>query len=258
MRRVPSPGLAPRVRPFSLAVLVGLLLVVLPGCGQGSFLGNRYNNFRAYYNTFYNARQSFEQGEEQLIRVDQRVDRSRFLPVFAARQNETTQTSGPFQDAIDKSADLLRERPDSKWADDALLLIGKAYFYQGNYVGAEDKFRETVETAEGGGQAEVADEARFWLGRTLAASERFEEATGVLTEGLAREGLRPYWRARLQLALGEMYVQQRRWDDAAEALQAGVEELRDNDVAGRAQFLLGQVYEAAGAYDEAAEAYAAV
>lgn len=240
-------------------VLVGFsLLLVLPGCSRGSFLGDRYNNFRAYYNTYYNAKRAFEQGEDQLTRPDQRIVRERYLSVFTDQQSGPggrTSQGGPFQEAIDKGADLLRERPDSKWADDALLLIGKAYFYQGNYVGAEGKFRETEGAAEERGQPELADEARFWLGRTLTASERFDEATSVLQEGLDREGLRRFWKSRMQLAIAELFVQQRQWEHAAEALQEAIPEVRDADLAGRAQYLLAQVLEASGAYEAAAEAY---
>ena len=243
----------------STGLCAGLILIVLlPGCRQGTFLGNRYNNFRAYYNTFYNARRAFDAGEEALERSERQIDRSRFVSIFPATQSGSATADTQFEQAIEKSADLLRERPDSKWADDALLLIGKAYFYQNNFVGAEGKFRETIGAALERDQLELADEARFWLGRTLAASERYEEATSLLEEGLARPDIRPKWRSKLQLALAELYVQQREWADASEALRMGIPETEDKDLSGRAQFLLGQVLEADGQYEEAAAAYADV
>jgi hypothetical protein len=50
MRRLPTGLFA------GLALL--LAAASLAGCRQGTFLGDRYNNFRAYYNTFYNARKA--------------------------------------------------------------------------------------------------------------------------------------------------------------------------------------------------------
>ncbi len=241
---------------ISIGLGAGLiLLVLLPGCRQGSFLGTRYNNFRAYYNTFYNARKAFEAGEEALERSERVIDRSRFVSIFPATQSGAASGGSEFEQAIEKSADLLRERPDSKWADDALLLIGKAYFYQNNFVGAEGKFRETIEAADERDQPELADEARFWLGRTLSASERYEEATAILEEGLARPDIRSRWSSKMQLALGELYVEQRQWPEAAEALRLGIPETGEKDLSGRAQFLLGQVLEANGQFEEAATAY---
>ena len=245
---------APSVR-LSLVVLalVGLGAAT-SGCKTGSPLHSRYNNFRAYYNTYYNAERSLEEGEGALERSAVTVDRNRLVAVFPV--TSSAGQSGPFQDAIDKSADLLRERPSSKWADDALLVIGKAYFYQRNFAGAEQKFRETMAAADAIGDDRLAGEARFWLGRTYAAANRFEEGVGVLEEGLADEDGDQRWRPQMQLALGELYARAGRWDEAAEDLRAGAPREGDADVAARAYVLLGQVEEHAGRWDEAVAAYA--
>ncbi len=235
--------------------LVALVAVVaLAGCRSGSPLANRYNNFRAYYNTYYNASQSLEAGESALERSAVTVDRNRLVAVFPS--TSTSPQSGPFQEAIDKSAELLRNRPTSKWADDALLVIGKAYFYQRNFVGAEQKFRETMAAAEVVEDRRLGDEARFWLGRTYASADRFDEGVAVLEEGLAGDDGDRRWRARMQLALGELYARAGRWNEAAETLQAGAPAEGDADVSARAYVLLGQVEEHAERWDEAAQAYA--
>ena len=41
-------------------VCVGVLIWC--GCGRTNFLGTRYENFSAYYNTYYNAERSLEEG----------------------------------------------------------------------------------------------------------------------------------------------------------------------------------------------------
>ena len=240
------------VRLLAVLALAGLG-AGLPGCSTGSPLHSRYNNFRAYYNTYYNASQSLEEGERALERSAVTVDRNQLVSVFPV--TATTQTSGPFQDAIDKSAELLRSRATSKWADDALMVIGKAYFYQRNFVGAEQKFRETMAAAELVEDRRLGDEARFWLGRTYASANRFDDGVLVLEEGLADEGGDRFWRARMQLALGELYARAGRWDEAAGTLREGAPEEGDADIAARAFVLLGQVEEHAERWDEAAEAY---
>ena len=238
-----------------IAGVLALLVFLTSTSGCAALLGSRYNNFRAYYNTFYNAKKAFREGEESIEQNTQRVNRTRFISVFLTQGSNSRGPNPQFELAIEKSADLLRERPDSKYADDALLLIGKAYFYQQNYVGAQGKFEETIAAAEALEQFHLADEARFWLARTLTASESYDDAMTVLEEGLARENLREKWRARMQLAKGELLVQQRDWLPAAEALVPGIDLVDDSDIAGRAQFLLGQVYEAAGEFELAAQAY---
>ena len=45
---------------LSSALLV--LLIVSMGCGQSSFVGRRFDNFTAFYNTFYNAEKAYREG----------------------------------------------------------------------------------------------------------------------------------------------------------------------------------------------------
>ncbi len=225
-----------------------LLITIVSGCSSSSFVGKRFDNFTAYYNTFYNAQKSFDAATKALQSGDERVDRFTYLPVV------NTQAGGPggrdFENAIKKSADVLRDHPDSKWVDDALLLIGKSYYYTSNTVGAEQKFREVIQR-----ESDLEDQARFWLGLTLMSSGALNEAGAHLRESIEKEGVERKWRARMQAVLGELYVRQERWQDAAEALEQSAGEMDDNKLGSRAQFLLGQVYETLGEYEAAANAF---
>ena len=245
-------------RPVSSVFAAAAVLLVaggaLAGCRSGSALGRRYDNFRAYYNTYYNAERKLEEGERALLNVNTPVDRARLVTLFATAPATAGRTP-VFDAAIDKSAELLRRRPGSRWADDALLVIGKAYFYERNFVGAEQKFRETVAAAEITQDRRLADEARFWLGRTMAAADRYDDGVLVLREALDRPDGDRYWQARMHLALGELYARAGRWDAATVDLRDGLAAIDDADLAARAALLLGQVEEAGGRYDAAAEAY---
>lgn len=250
-RRVPRDSPPPR-RPASGGLLLALAtLVFVTGCGKTSFVGRRFDNFTAYYNTFYNAQHAFETGVKALEKQDQPIDRDRYLPLFTSPSSSAA--GKEFENAIKKSADVLRSHPTSRWVDDALLLIGKSYYYQRNYVGAIQKFNEVIQLA-----SPLEDEARFWLARTLIASSDYDQATEHLTLSLNREGLSSRWEAMLRLALGELHVKRQAWEDAAVELAAGVENVRDSDLGARAQFLLGQVLETMGRYDEATRAYQGV
>ena len=244
MRSAPS-------RRFPLVALVAVL--VLAGCRTGSPLHDRYNNFRAYYNAYYNASRVMEEGESQLERPDQAIDRTRLIAIFPSGASGR---GGQFQEAIEKSSELLRARSSSKWADDALFIIGKAYFYQGNVVGAEQKFQETITVAQSRGNDRLADEARLWLGRTLAQARRYDEGAEILQARLAEAGNeRGADVTRLQLVLAELYAREGRYDEAAELLRRNAANERDDDVAARAFILLGQVEEQREQFDAAALAY---
>lgn len=234
----------------SLALLAALVLLSgLSGCGR--LLGSRYDNFTAYYNTFYNARDAFERQERQVLTQERPVDRSQFLPIFPEPLAQAGRQEG-FVKAVEKGADLLRDHPDSKWVDDALLLIGKAYFYQANFAGAEQKFREVLALDE----SPLQDEAWLWLGRTLTASESYDEAARVLRDGLSRPEVRDRWVAPMRLALAEVDVRRGEFEAAVGTLNEGIAGVRDREQAARAAFLLGQVYEMLDRPGDAAEAYA--
>ena len=227
-------------------LLLGGLCLLLAGCGSSSFVGQQYNNFTAYYNKFYNARQAFEKGAKAVRETDRPVDRGRYLSVFPAPEQRTGQSA--FESAIQKSADVLREHPDSKWVDDALLIIGKSYYYQQNYVGAAQKFREVLAL-----EAARETEARFWLARTLFTSGSISEAAEVLLAG--EEGADDPWTAQMQLVQGELLVRQEQWPEAESALERGLEGPLPDRVAARGAFLLGQVRETLGDPAEARRAY---
>ena len=99
------------------------------------------------------------------------------------------------------------------------------------------------------------DEARFWLARTLIASGQYEAAFDHLQESLNRDDVSRRWEPQLRLALAELHVQRKNWEEAAVELTAGLDGVRDKELAARGQFLLGQVYETLTHYEEAVAAY---
>ncbi len=228
-----------------------LLILIGSGCKAPDFIGRRYGNFTAYYNGFYNAERVFESGFRNLNRTNQLVDRNHYLPLFVKTTGASA--SREFEDAVLKSADLLREHPDSKWVDDALLLIGKSYYYQENYVGSTQKFREVIEL-----ESKLEDEGRFWLARSLITSGAFESALDELNVAITREDVNRRWASQYQLLLADLNVQQDNWEASATFLTDAIPDIKDNDLAARAQFLLGQVSETLGRYEDAVAAFEGV
>ncbi len=228
-----------------------LVLLVVCGCGRGSFVGQRLDNFSAYYNTFYNAEKALETGVEAMLEnLDrQEIDQDTYLSLFGRNSRGSTQRK-PFEDALKKSADVLREHPDSKWVDDAMMTIGEAWFHTQNYVGAEEKFNELLAI-----ESPLHDKARFWLARTLIASKQYDEAFNFLAATLNRDDISARWEPHLRLALADLHVQRENWEQAAQALETGLEAVDDRYLAGRAEFLLGQIYETLERYDDAVQTY---
>src|SRR5690625_6274269 len=137
--RFPNPH-AFMLRRLSAALICAVLLA---GCSQTSFLGRHVQNFSAYYNTFYNARQSFDEGIRNIERAPLTIDESRFLPVYPPAPENVGRAQ--CDDAIRRSAVAIRNHPTSGWGDDAVLLIGKSYFSQRSHPAASQKLREAMQ-----------------------------------------------------------------------------------------------------------------
>jgi peptidoglycan-associated lipoprotein len=109
----------------------------------------------AYFNTFYNAQGCYRDG----------------LKMKAADQQ--TQAKAKFEKAIEKSALVLKRWPRSRWADDALFLIGMSYYQQGMYAKAVRHFDQLSLAFPGSG---LVPEAQLYHGLSLLADKQYGPA----------------------------------------------------------------------------------
>jgi TolA-binding protein len=186
-------------------------------------------------NTFYNARQAFEEGERLSA-----GDRDS-LPA-AAR--------AAFERAVEKSGIILARDPGSRYADDALLLLGRSLARLERHADAVLAFRRFVESFP---ESEAAAEARLRMVRSErlagdAQAARVELAPLVEAGELSAEVR--YERAMLDLTAGE---HERAVEAFRTLLQESPEFSRQHQVA----LAFAEAELAAGNYDAALDAYGA-
>lgn len=103
----------------------------------------------AYFNTFYNAQQYFDEAEEDIVK-------NRDTDELSKKTDES------LAKAIEKCNTVLRDFPESRWRDDALILKGKALYYKGKYATAKATLeRLNSEHSE----SVLLPEANLWLVR---------------------------------------------------------------------------------------------
>lgn len=147
----------------------------------------------AYFNTFFNARKSFNQGvKARNERVKQVAKEERkqgnvvtFQENFPGHEPDKSIANAgkdKMSVAVDKTNKVLSLHADSKWVDDALLLQGKALYFraEGNdlFQGSE-KIKELLNRFP---DSELVQEAWLWLGRISLKRNRSAEAVGFLEE----------------------------------------------------------------------------
>lgn len=233
-------------------VLWFLLMFLITGCSTG--LNQRWVDFNAYYNTYYNAKLSYESGvrlmENQTVTINTaRPIRVHRTPVRAGQAD--------FDRAIEKAADVLRNHEDSKWIDDALELIGKSYFQLSQFFSAEQKFNEIFAAST---NPQVRQRAVLWRGRIFLETNRFNEGIRYINATIASEEYdwNPQILAEMQLVLGQLLVQVENWEEATSALALGISSIRDEELRSRANFLNAQVLERLDRKDEALIAYGGI
>ncbi|MEO6461802.1 MAG: tetratricopeptide repeat protein, partial [Candidatus Eisenbacteria bacterium] len=115
----------------------------------------------AYFNTFYSAKKNFSDAEEQMA----------LLPDPEVRAGASQATL--YDKAIQGASRILIEYPNSKWVDDAVLLIGRSQLAKGDYELAQVKFAELAVTFP---QSELRSDAMFWSAVAAERDRRRPEA----------------------------------------------------------------------------------
>lgn len=115
-----------------------------------------------YFNTFYNAKRYYKEG---------------------VKENEDNTTGRPktanYQKSIDSAARVVEYYRDSKYVDDALLLMGKSYYGIQNYPKAKRKFEELLTNYP---DSPLTFEARLHLGKTMIAMRRPDQGINLLND----------------------------------------------------------------------------
>ncbi len=287
------PSHPPRTRYAALLFAVAML-AVLPGCAVWDFIDVRYQNATGYFNTYYNASTLFDEAMEEIrdaerqAAVQQRTDappppempmmtveraasdgtiisedmamtqqQQRPMSMAGQTKKDIPIASGAItklDKVIEKCSRILVHYPKSKWVDNALLLIGRAYYYKREHGRAETKFRELL---EGFPEGNLYGEGLLWLGRNAMAMERYDRAERYLADAITRgiERGDADVVAEAYLAQGELYLSQNDHTRAVESLRKGTEVAGAADLRIQLQLALAREEERQGNKKGAARAY---
>jgi len=234
----------------------------------------------AYLNIFWTASKEYEKATRDL-------DYAEFWDP-SEQQKLTPDRVKLVDSALSRCGKVLLLYPESKWADDALLMMGKCFLLKHEYAKALTKFHEIDMLYAGG---DFAEEANYLQGYTKILDGRPGEAVPVLRElaGGAKDKLvrekAAYLVAKIayddgdciktisgfseylgrypdgarveqsRLALGECQVRLGMYREAIEDLQPLLDELDAQGVRallriGRAYRMLGETQSAVGAFEQ--------
>lgn len=126
-----------------------------------------------YFNTYYNAKKTYDEAVSELekSRLVSR-DTNYFAPY---QPNPALKVK--FESVIEKTSKIIQYYPRSKWVDDAIMMIGKTYYYQNDYDLALKKFNELIDNFP---NSDYFWEAKLLSARTLFNANKTLEAQSYL------------------------------------------------------------------------------
>ncbi|MCF7823791.1 MAG: tetratricopeptide repeat protein [Candidatus Marinimicrobia bacterium] len=194
----------------------------------------------AYFNTFYNAEQYFDQA--QRLTKENQLER-----VSKEELNLYTKT-------IEKSKKLIQNYPESKYCDDAQFLIAKSYYFRGDYSIAKTNFEILASEFT---DSPFSKQVPLWIGRCLLKTGDLEMARHEASR-MIRGNSEGSLKADAFLMMGEIAIQQDSLDLAEEYLRRVIDISPDGYTKAQAQFQIGKMREGQNDHQGALDAYRAV
>jgi TolA-binding protein len=224
-----------------------------------------------YFNTFFNAKKKFNEAEktQEKNREGQQnttgLNRSgggtagRYMPGGSGRGQQSQSQVTPqvrllYEDAIKKASKVLKFHPESRYVDDALWLIGKAYFNMGDYLLADRKFQELVINHP---ESKYADDSYFYsglcqveLGNEDLANKAFAKVESLFPKSGYIDDIY-FARGKIDKNAGNCTA-------SIDQFKGYIEKFSHGDSAAKAVFLMGQCKEQEEDYYDAYLTYSRV
>jgi tetratricopeptide (TPR) repeat protein len=267
-------------RLFLHTILFFFLVWIFSGCTteKNTWSTRTFHNINSQYNVYFNANESVKKG---VLTIEERIedDFTRILPIYKSSLPSAGQmVKSDMDNAIIKSSKLIEihsitKKPKrqkrrtrkyqefasqeefNKWVDDSYLLMGKAYFYQHNFVGAIDNFGYVVRKYP---DEDTKDEAQIWLIRSYAELERFAEASEVIQAIQNDDDFPKRLEKDLAIATADFYMKQQEYAEAIKFLDIAIQKTTFKRNKARLKYIEAQLFQELGMPDQASEAYLAV
>lgn len=180
-------------------------------------------NSCVYYNTFYNAEKYFKEANEMELR-----DNGQPKSTAIQKYNKT----------IKKCGIVLTDYKDSKYADDALFLIAKSFFYIGrNYRQSISKLEELIKFYP---QSEFVPEAKLYLAQANYQFKKHDKAYQILKDFLLKDKFSKLHPRALKI-LATYNLEEENYVETEYYLRKIIEQYADSDEYENAYFLLGKI-----------------
>ncbi len=226
-------------------------MVLFFGCANlDNPLSTGYNNLTAHFNSYFIAKERMKE-IETAIHDRYEWNYNKVLPIYP--QFDTTDAQAletEIKDCIEKASISIQRHPDSKWEDDAYVLVGKARYYSVEFPDAIETFKYVNKHSK---DKNERHKALIQLLKTFVEYGEFNNAIAV-SDYLSKEKLNNKNAQDLYLCRAYLYQKRNDKNQMVQNLVKAEELMTSFSETARVEFIIGQVYQELG-FDAEAHHY---
>ena len=241
------------LKDFCYSILIIALILCLGACSseKNSWTSKAYHNTTAHYNGYYYARDEIRK-IEQTLWSSLNDDYGKILRLYP--KIDSSLASGydkEVQEAIKMASLAIQRHPNSKWVDDAYIIVGKARLYSLDFGNAIQTLKFVNTKSE---DPNARHQAIIQLVRTFTEHQEYNNGQAAI-DFVEKEKLNKANKKNLLLEKAYFYQEQVDYDYVVRNLTEVAPLLSKKDRPGRIYFIIGQVYQKLGFEAEAYNFY---
>jgi len=244
-----------------LRVFLAVLLLFSSGCStkKKSWVNRQFHNTTAKYNGYFNGNESVKSGIRKL--EDSFVDDyTTILPIFKTGDLKKSKNTHSYMDKAIKKGSIviqshsmkIKGKEYCKWIDDNYLMVGKSYFYKGEFEDAIKTFSFIKNEYKNN---EIQFDASLWLVRALVEKQDFMTADVELDELTNNRKFPKKLDVDLVKISADFYLQQANYPLALEQLLKIDKLVKRKNKKVRYNYIMAQLYQQKSNYRSAKKKY---
>ena len=244
-----------------IKVFLAVLILFSTGCStkKKSWVNRQFHNTTAKYNGYFNGNESIKNGIKKLEEsfID---DYTVILPVFKTGDLKKSKKTHSYMDKAIKKGSIVIQRHSMKikgkeyckWIDDNYFMVGKSYFYKGEFEDAIKTFSFIKNEYKNN---EIQFDASLWLIRALVEKEDYMTAEVELDELTNNRKFPKKLDVDLAKISADFYLQQADYSLALEQLVKIDKLIKRKNKKVRYNYIMAQLYQQHSNYRSAKNKY---
>jgi len=231
---------------IKLVILLSILLVI-SSCStkKKSWVNRQYHNTTAKFNGYFNGNESVRLGVKKLHakHIDDFTD---ILSVYPTGDLKKSKKTHSYMDKAIKKGSIVIQRHSMKikgkeyckWIDDNYFMVGKSYFYKGEFDEAIKTFSFINNEYK---KNEIIYKSSLWLIRSYVEKGDFSSAKSELDELMNNKNFPDKLEKKLAIVASDYYTQRGDYSQAVTELTKATQLIKRKRKKSRYYYILAQI-----------------